>query len=125
MATATFVLDAITLDFHYWTAFAWSSYGAMTMILAANIHLIARLINRSPLQLQKRFLDMLASIACISVPSWACISLFLEGNRDLDNYVFYGVPTMFNLTVLSLASIPAIHKKVFAHIFRSDSTSEG
>lgn len=114
MGTGLFLLEALFLSFHHWTLWAWAMYFAMAIILAANIHLVTRLINQSPLQLQKRFLDILASIACISVPAWANLSYALKGDWTLDSHLFYAVPTMFNLIVCCLISIPKSRRLLFS-----------
>lgn len=115
MSTGLFLLDALFIRFRFWTLFAWSMYCAMAVILAANIHLIARLINRSPAQFQKRTLDILASIACMSVSGWANLSYILKDDWTLDSHMFYLVPTMFNFCILCLASIPILHRRLFEH----------
>lgn len=115
MGTGFFLLDALFIRFHFWTLFAWSMYCAMAIILAANIHLIARLINRSPAQFQKHSLDILASIACMSVSAWANLSYILKDDWTLDSHMFYLVPTLFNFFVLCLASIPIFHRRLFEH----------
>ncbi len=121
MGTGLFLLDAITLSFNYWTLFAWGLWCTMAVFVIANTHLIARLVNKWPERYKRRPLDILACIPCIAFPGWANISLILEGNRNLGDYLFYGVPTTLNIIVLCFAILPTLRGLSFEHAtFRSN-----
>ncbi|WP_129586546.1 hypothetical protein [Pseudodesulfovibrio hydrargyri] len=115
MGTGLFLLDAITLSFNYWSPLAWVLWGAMAAFVLANTHLIARLINKWPERYKRRSLDILASLPSIAFPGWACISLILDGNWDLGNALFYGVPTAFNIAVLCFATLPPLRRHFFEY----------
>jgi hypothetical protein len=110
---AIFLLDTLSLSFAYWYVFPWPLFAALSLFVAANVHLLARLVGRWPEKYCTRQVDALASLACIALPGWFNGSMALEGNLTLESHLFYAYFTGFNLLVLCLIAIPRVHGFVF------------
>jgi hypothetical protein len=110
---AIFLLDTLSLSFTYWSVFPWPLFALLSLFVAANVHLLARLVGEWPEKYCTRRLDALASLACLALPGWANTSLALDGDLTLESHLFYAWFTGFNLLVLCLIAIPRAHGYVF------------
>lgn len=111
--TALLLIDTLALRLHYIHTFPWLLSLGMLAHTAGSAHLSGRLIKLGPEKLKKRLADILASLSCIALPGWATLSYLIENSGTLHDYLFYGVPTAFNMIVLSLAIIPPLHRRFF------------
>jgi hypothetical protein len=111
--SALLLLEILSLSFAHWQPFPWLLLCALGLFVAANVHLLARLVGEWPEKYCTRRLDALASLACLALPGWANTSLALDGDLTLESHLFYAWFTGFNLLVLCLIAIPRAHGYVF------------
>lgn len=119
--TIILLFDLITLSFTCWHTVPWLLYGAMGVFIIANIYLLIRLLGRWPKKYKKHWLDILASLVCLSFPGWANLSCALKEDCSVRTHLFYGYFTLFNLCVLCLICFPRSHRYFFK---RSDNNKE-